>query len=89
MIAGVPCGPVNTLAEAFDHPQVKHRGIRVEVEHETLGVVPLVRYPMRFSETPLEHKPAPRFGEDTVAVLQDELELDDAVIARLREASVL
>ncbi len=88
-VAGVPCGPVNTLAEAFDHPQVKHRGIRVEVEHETLGSVPLMRSPLRFSETPPQHKPAPRFGADTVTVLQDELELDDAAIDRLREASVL
>jgi crotonobetainyl-CoA:carnitine CoA-transferase CaiB-like acyl-CoA transferase len=35
--AGVPCGPINTVKEAFENPQVKHLGMSVPVSHQTLG----------------------------------------------------
>ncbi len=57
--AGVPCGPINTLKEVFEDPQVKARGMRIELPHATAGKVPVIRSPMRFSGTPIEHNARP------------------------------
>ena len=87
--SGVPCGPVNTVAEAFAHPQVVHRGLRAEVEHPVHGKVALVRSPFRFSSTAVEMRAPPGLGADTDAVLRDELGLADEALAALRAAGVL
>jgi crotonobetainyl-CoA:carnitine CoA-transferase CaiB-like acyl-CoA transferase len=68
--AGVPCGPVNTLAQAFSHPQALHRGLRIEVADERFGHLPMVRSPLRFSETPVEHQRPPTLGQHTQEVLR-------------------
>ncbi len=87
--AGVPCGPVNNLAQAFDHPQVKHRGLRMELDHPVYGKMPLIRSPLRFSGTPAQYSVPPALGADTAQVLQDELEVDAAMFARLKEAGLV
>ena len=88
--AGVPNGPINDLAQVFDEPQVKARGVRIEVAHPVAGTLPMVASPMRFSATPLEHKtPPPLLGEHTEAVLRDVLGMGAEEIARLRERGVL
>jgi len=87
--AGVPCGPVNTIAEAFEHPQVKHRGLRAEVPHPVHGTVPMVGSPFRFSATPVQLKAPPQFGADTDPVLRAELGLSAGTLAELRAEGVL
>jgi formyl-CoA transferase len=68
--AGVPCGPINNLKEVFEDPQVQARGMKIELPHKTAGKVPLIRGPMRFSETPVEHKIGPpTLGQHTDEVL--------------------
>ena len=57
--AGVPCGPINNLKQVFDEPQAIARGLRIELPHPTAGKVSLVRSPMRFSATPVEHEVPP------------------------------
>ena len=51
--AGVPAGPINTVAEAFADPQVAHRGMRIEVEREDGSKLPGLRTPIRFSDADL------------------------------------
>ncbi len=88
--AGVPNGPINDIAQVFDEPQVKARGVRIEVQHPVAGKVPMVASPMRFSGTPLEHKtPPPLLGEHTDEILRQVLGKKPEEIARLREAKVL
>lgn len=87
--AGVPCGPVNNIDEAFEHEQVRHRGLRAEVEHPLLGTLPVVRSPFRFSETPVQLKAPPLLGADTDAVLEAELRLSNEALSALREQGVL
>ncbi len=87
--AGVPCGPVNNIDEAFQHEQVRHRGLRAEVEHPVLGTLPVVRSPFRFSETPVQLKAPPLLGADTDAVLGAELNLPGEVLSALRAQGVL
>ncbi len=82
---GVPCGPVQNIAQAFADPQVRHRGMRVELDDERLGKVALVASPMRFSESKVVYRlPPPRLGEHTERVLDDVLRLSPEQISRLR-----
>ncbi len=88
--AGVPNGPINNIAQVFEEPQVKARGVRIELEHAAAGKLPLVASPMRFSGTPLEyHLPPPLLGEHTDEVLKELLGKSAEEIARLRAAGVL
>jgi len=83
--AGVPNGPINTLEQVFREPQAIARGLRVEIPHPLAGTVSLVRSPMRFSATPLEHKvPPPLLGQHTEEILRGLLGRSDADIEKLR-----
>lgn len=88
--ANVPCGPINTIAEVFEDPQVRHRGMKIELDH-ALGVkVPGIASPMKFSATPVEyHKAPPLLGEDTESVLHRILGRSTAEIAGLRDKKVI
>lgn len=87
---GVPCGPINSIADVFDDPQVRARGLRVDLPHTGVGTVPSVASPIRYSGTPLEHTVAPpMLGQHTDDVLHDVLGLEPARIALLREAGVV
>jgi len=73
---GVPCGPINNLAEVFDEPQVKHRKMRFDLPHPQGGQVPQVRNPVLYSRTNLEYRDAPPLlGQHTAEVLKRELGL--------------
>jgi crotonobetainyl-CoA:carnitine CoA-transferase CaiB-like acyl-CoA transferase len=86
---GVPCGPINDVAQAFAEPQVVERGLRIEMEHPALGAVPGVRNPLRFSRTPIEvGRAPPTLGEHTDEVLEEIGETRES-IARLRAAGVI
>ncbi|MGC7837871.1 CaiB/BaiF CoA transferase family protein [Pseudomonas wayambapalatensis] len=88
--AGVPCGPINDLAQMFQDPQVVARGLKVDVPHPLAGSVPQVASPIRLSETPVEYRRAPPLlGEHTEAVLLDVLGLDAGAVQLLRSAGVL
>lgn len=88
--AGVPCGPINDLAQMFQDPQVLARGLAVSLPHALAGSVPQVASPIRLSETPVEYRHAPPLlGEHTEVVLADVLGLDAGSVQRLRDAGVL
>ena len=70
--AGIPCGPVNDLAEVFADPQVRARGMIVETAHPQADTVPLVGSPLKLSATPVEPPRAPpMLGEHTFDVLRE------------------
>ncbi|MFL6572612.1 MAG: CaiB/BaiF CoA transferase family protein [Burkholderiales bacterium] len=88
--AGVPNGPINDIAQVFEEPQVKARGVRIELDHAAAGKLPMVASPMRFSGTPIEyHRGPPVLGEHTVEVLYGLLGKSEAEVARLRAAKVI
>jgi crotonobetainyl-CoA:carnitine CoA-transferase CaiB-like acyl-CoA transferase len=83
--AGVPNGPINDVAQVFEEPQVKARGIKVELDHPVAGRLPTVASPMRFSATPVEYKLAPPvLGQHTEEILRDLLKKTDVEIAKLK-----
>jgi crotonobetainyl-CoA:carnitine CoA-transferase CaiB-like acyl-CoA transferase len=87
--AGVPCGPINNLKEVFEDPQVQARGMKIEMPHKTAGKVPLIRGPMRFSQTPVEHKlPPPTLGQHTDEILAL-LEKSPEEIAKLKADGIV
>jgi len=88
--AGVPCGPINDMAEVFENPQVQHRGMRVDIPHPAGVACPTVASPMRFSATPVEHLvPPPLLGQHTREVLSGVLGLTDAEIEALAAQGVI
>ncbi|MDO8606513.1 MAG: CaiB/BaiF CoA-transferase family protein [Phaeospirillum sp.] len=87
---GVPCGPINDLAQVFADPQVRHRGMAVSMQHPQAGDVTLVANPIRLSETPVAYdRPPPMLGADTDEVLRQRLGVGDAELADLRQAGII
>ena len=73
--AGVPCGPINDLAQVFADEQIKARGVQITLPHALSGEVALVANPIRLSRTPVEYRTAPpMLGEHSAEVLADWLE---------------
>jgi len=88
--AGVPNGPINNVAQVFEEPQVRARGVRVELDHPVAGKLPTVASPMRFSGTPVEHRLAPPLlGQHTEEILRERLGRSAAQIAALRAEGVI
>ena len=86
---GVPCGRINTVAEALTDPHVIERGFIVELEHPALGMVKSLATPVHMSDTPLSYRRyPPRLGEHSDEVAA-ELGYGEADIARLRADGVL
>lgn len=67
----VPCGPLLSIGQAFELPQVQARGNIVTVEHPKAGPIRLLRNPIRFADRTMEHRPPPVLGEHTDAVLEE------------------
>jgi crotonobetainyl-CoA:carnitine CoA-transferase CaiB-like acyl-CoA transferase len=85
--AGVPCGQVRTVGEAIRSPEARERGIVTRIPHDTMGWVPNVNLPIRYSRTPIaDPVAAPAVGQHTEAVLRELLGYADEQLARLAEA---
>jgi crotonobetainyl-CoA:carnitine CoA-transferase CaiB-like acyl-CoA transferase len=89
--AVVPAGPINTVAQVFDDPQVKARGMRIDLPSKAAaaGSAPNVRAPILLDgEAMIVDRAAPALGEDSDAVFA-ELGLSEAQIKALREKGVI
>jgi crotonobetainyl-CoA:carnitine CoA-transferase CaiB-like acyl-CoA transferase len=65
-------GPVNTMEEAFEDPQIASREMVTEMEHPHIGKVPQLGIPINFSEFQGKiRRPAPSFGEHTAEILKE------------------
>ena len=85
----VPCGPINTIDQVFEDPQVQHRGMRVAMQHPS-GPLSLLASPMRFGDTPVRYElPPPLLGQHTGEVLQQTLGLSADEVQALRAKGVV
>ncbi len=88
--ATVPCGPINNMKEVFEDPQVRHRGLRVDMPHPSGGAAPVVASPLRLSQTPVEYRLAPPLlGQHNEEILKGMLGRSDAELARLKTAGIV
>lgn len=81
----VPVAPVNSMREAFAHPQSAARELVYECEHPVEGTIPQLGFPVKFSDTPATHRlHPPLLGEHTDHILAS-LGYSDQEIEKLRE----
>jgi len=85
---GVPCGPINDIAQAFAHPQAQARQLRRDMPHPAGGVAPVTASPLRFSGSPVVYRRAPPLlGEHTEEVLRDVLGKSAEAIAAFKSGA--
>lgn len=88
--AGVPCGPINTLDEVFNDPQVQARQMQVNLSHPLAGEVKLVGSPMKLSLTPVQYQlPPPLLGQHTAQILSQRLGYSVEQLEQLRQHGVI
>jgi succinate--hydroxymethylglutarate CoA-transferase len=89
--ARIPCAPVNNMEQVFAHRQVKHRELRVDLQHPTYGSVPTLGPAARYSEFDVTQgwTAPPLLGEHTDAILKEWLQCSEAEIERLHVAKAV
>ena len=88
----VPCGPVNTIREVFEDPQIQHRGMEISMPHHLSGngKVSLIGSPLKMSETPVSYSNAPpTLGQHTDEILEELLGISEKERAVLAEKGVI
>ena len=86
----VPCGPINSMKEVLEDPQVRHRQLRVDMPHPLGGTASVVRSPLRLSETPVEYRLAPpMLGQHNEEILKGLLGRDSDELKRLKAAGII
>jgi CoA:oxalate CoA-transferase len=87
---GLPCGPVNNIAQAAAEPQLAAREMFVEVEHPVIGRFKVPNTPVKLSRTPGGVQgPSPLLGQHAAVVFRDWLGMSEEEVARLREEGVI
>jgi len=88
--AGVPCGPINTVAEALTDPHTLAREMVATVKHPSAGDLRMVGIPFRLNGTPASIRRAPPLlGQHTDEVLGGELGIPAERLGRLRDEKVI
>jgi crotonobetainyl-CoA:carnitine CoA-transferase CaiB-like acyl-CoA transferase len=87
--AGVPNGPINTIAEMFEDPQIKAREMIVEMEHPLIDKLQLTGSPLKLSQTPVAmRRHPPLFGEHTATLLES-IGYNSEEIANLKQKNII
>ena len=88
----VPCGPVNTIKEVFDDPQIQHREMEITMPHHISGngQVSLIGSPIKMTETPVSYRNAPpTLGQHTDVILEELLGISETERIDLAEKGVI
>jgi crotonobetainyl-CoA:carnitine CoA-transferase CaiB-like acyl-CoA transferase len=80
---------VNRLDEALADPQVQHRGMTIEIEHQLGGTLRFVGNPIKMSTHDWQYRTPPVIGGDSEQVLAEMLGLGDEELGELKEAEVI
>ncbi|MBM3464884.1 MAG: CoA transferase [Armatimonadetes bacterium] len=87
---GIPAGPLLTVPQVLEHPQVLARDMVVEMEHPTIGAMKAVGNPIKMSATPARYDAAPPLlGQHTEEVLQVFLDYTPEQVSDLRTRGVI
>lgn len=86
----VPCGPVNTLEQVFEHPQIKHREMVRKVANQQGQLIDTIASPINLSATPLQYNSAsPDLGQHSHQVLSSLLNYTEENIKRLFDSATV
>ena len=86
----IPCGPINTLQEVFNHSQIKHRNLVRKIPDNCSKQIYTIASPINLSETPLQYRSAsPDLSEHCEKILSSELGYDSEKIQHLRENGIV
>jgi crotonobetainyl-CoA:carnitine CoA-transferase CaiB-like acyl-CoA transferase len=86
----IPCGPINTLKEVFNHSQIKHRNLVRKIPDNCSKQIYTIASPINLSETPLQYRSAsPDLSEHCEKILSSELGYDSEKIQHLRENGIV
>lgn len=86
---GVPAGPVHSIGEALNHPQVLARDMVLELDHPQAGPVKTLGFPIKLSATPARvDRPAPNLGEHSREILREFAFTDGQIDDLLRSGVV-
>lgn len=70
--AGVPCGPVHSVAQALSDPQIRAQQMVLDIEHPGFGIVRMLGFPMKFAATPCQvRRTAPGLGQHTAEIMAE------------------
>ncbi len=87
--AGVPCGPIHTIDQVLNHPQVQARELMIEIEHPNVKNLKVPGFPVKLSDTPSNvRRHPPLLGEHTDEVLE-ELGYSRTEIENLKSGKVI
>jgi formyl-CoA transferase len=88
--SGIPCGPINSIDQALEDPQVQARDMVIDVLHPSAGTIRMVDSPLKIPTAPTTVRmPPPMLGEHTAQILQELLAYDGKTIQELRDAQVI
>ena len=86
----IPCGPINTLQEVFNHSQIKHRNLVRKIPDNCSKQIYTIASPINLSETPLQYRSAsPDLSQHCEQILSSELGYDSEKIQHLRENGIV
>jgi len=90
MAVGVPCGKINSVAEALDDPHTAARKMVETIDHPEIGAIRMLGIPFKFSDTAcgVRHAP-PTLGQHNEEILTGDLGLAPAAVAELRRQRVI
>jgi crotonobetainyl-CoA:carnitine CoA-transferase CaiB-like acyl-CoA transferase len=87
--AGIPCSPINTMAQLLEHPHTQASGVFVDYEHPVIGATRSVGQPYLLNDEPREAgTPPPLNGQHTDEILAG-LGLSEREIADLRNKNII
>ena len=85
----VPCGPILSMAELLEDPDLRERGMIVAVDHPERGTFYTVGCPLQLSDSPVEVRRSPLLGEHNAEVYREVLGFEDSDLTRLRASGVI
>ena len=87
---GVPCGPINSIDQVMNDPQVQAREMVIDIEHPSAGSIRMVASPLKIpTAPPVVRLPPPMLGEHTEQILQELLGFDEKTVHDMHTAQVI